>query len=112
MLTIFNYNEFLLLRLFSLLYGAIVFLIENATFAIPSRTLLHPISLRFEQGKVYGLIGHNGSGKSTLIKLLAKQNAYPAAEFCLISKKLADGHHEILPNKSLIFLNISHKLPI
>ncbi|VEB27611.1 ABC-type cobalamin/Fe3+-siderophores transportsystems, ATPase components [Actinobacillus lignieresii] len=52
-----------------------MFFIENATFAIPSRTLLHPISLRFEQGKVYGLIGHNGSGKSTLIKLLAKQNS-------------------------------------
>lgn len=52
-----------------------MFLIENATFAIPTRTLLHPISLQFEEGKVYGLIGHNGSGKSTLIKLLAKQNA-------------------------------------
>lgn len=51
-----------------------MFLIEQATFAIPERTLLHPISLQFEQGKVYGLIGHNGSGKSTLIKLLAKQH--------------------------------------
>ncbi|MDH2997520.1 iron-hydroxamate transporter ATP-binding subunit [Pasteurellaceae bacterium LFhippo2] len=50
-----------------------MFIVDQATFAIPNRTLLHPISLRFEQGKVYGLIGHNGSGKSTLIKLLAKQ---------------------------------------
>ena len=29
------------------------------------------ISLRFETGKVYGILGENGSGKSTLLKLLA-----------------------------------------
>lgn len=50
-----------------------MFVVENATFSIPERTLLHPVSLTFQPGQVYGLIGHNGSGKSTLIKLLAKQ---------------------------------------
>lgn len=50
-----------------------MFSVQQAGFSIPERTLLHPISLQFEAGKVYGLIGHNGSGKSTLIKLLAKQ---------------------------------------
>ncbi|AGO16497.1 ABC transporter ATPase [Glaesserella parasuis 29755] len=53
-----------------------MFVVKQASFAIPNRTLLQPISVQFEQGKVYGLIGHNGSGKSTLIKLLANCPVY------------------------------------
>ncbi|MCQ9712749.1 ABC transporter ATP-binding protein [Actinobacillus suis] len=66
-----------------------MFLIENATFAIPTRTLLHSISLQFEQGKVYGLIGHNGSGKSTLIKLLAKQNTLSGGRILFNQQELS-----------------------
>ena len=51
-----------------------MFQIENATFAVPERTLLHGITVSFEANKVYGLIGHNGSGKSTLLKLLTRQH--------------------------------------
>ena len=47
-----------------------MFEMKSASFAVNDRMLLHPTSLRFEQGRVYGLIGHNGSGKSTLLKLL------------------------------------------
>lgn len=35
------------------------------------RPVLRDISLRFEPGRVHGLVGHNGSGKSTLIKVIA-----------------------------------------
>ncbi|VEI48843.1 ABC-type cobalamin/Fe3+-siderophores transportsystems, ATPase components [Actinobacillus equuli] len=66
-----------------------MFLIENATFAIPTRTLLHSVSLQFEQGKVYGLIGHNGSGKSTLIKLLAKQNTLSGGRILFNQQELS-----------------------
>ncbi|MCP1318361.1 ATP-binding cassette domain-containing protein [Vreelandella lionensis] len=50
-----------------------MFNVQGATFAINGKPLLQPIHHTFEEGKVYGLIGHNGSGKSTLIKLLAQQ---------------------------------------
>ncbi|RUR34309.1 ATP-binding cassette domain-containing protein [Vreelandella nanhaiensis] len=50
-----------------------MFEVKGATFAINGKPLLQPIEHTFQQGKVYGLIGHNGSGKSTLIKLLAQQ---------------------------------------
>lgn len=66
-----------------------MFTVQNATFAIPSRTLLHPISLTFEPGKVYGLIGHNGSGKSTLIKLLAKQQPLSDGQILFENRPLA-----------------------
>lgn len=46
------------------------FQLENASFRVPGRTLLQPLSLSFTPGKVTALIGHNGSGKSTLLKML------------------------------------------
>lgn len=67
-----------------------MFIVEKASFAIPQRILLHPTSLQFEEGKVYGLIGHNGSGKSTLIKLLAKQQALSSGKILLQNRLLAD----------------------
>ncbi|GLK75895.1 iron-hydroxamate transporter ATP-binding protein [Methylopila jiangsuensis] len=53
--------------------GKAGFELDGATFAVAGRTLLQPVSARFEPGRVVGLIGHNGSGKSTLLKLLARQ---------------------------------------
>lgn len=45
--------------------------IHSAGLTIQDKTLLDDISLSFDKGRLYGLIGHNGSGKSTLIKMLA-----------------------------------------
>jgi ferric hydroxamate transport system ATP-binding protein len=45
----------------------------DVSFAIESRTLLQPLSLKLQSRRVTGLIGHNGSGKSTLVKILARQ---------------------------------------
>jgi ferric hydroxamate transport system ATP-binding protein len=50
-----------------------LFSLDAASFVIPGRTLLHPLTLDLAPGRVIGLIGHNGSGKSTLVKLLARQ---------------------------------------
>lgn len=65
-----------------------MFSLENVTFEILNKQLLEPISLTFERGKVYGLIGHNGSGKSTLIKLLAKQIPYSSGKITFNHKEL------------------------
>ncbi|MDT0205663.1 Fe3+-hydroxamate ABC transporter ATP-binding protein FhuC [Serratia marcescens] len=58
-----------------LLNPGATFALDNASFAVPGRVLLQPLSLSFPQGKVCGLIGHNGSGKSTLLKLLGRHHA-------------------------------------
>ena len=47
------------------------FTLNQLSFRVPGRTLLHPLSLTFPAGKVTGLIGHNGSGKSTLLRIMA-----------------------------------------
>ncbi|RWR00471.1 iron-hydroxamate transporter ATP-binding subunit [[Pantoea] beijingensis] len=51
------------------------FTLDNVSFTVPGRTLLHPLSLSFPAGNVTGLIGHNGSGKSTLLKMLGRHHA-------------------------------------
>ncbi len=43
---------------------------ENYTKVIKGVTILDNINLKFEKGKIYGLIGRNGSGKSMLFKAL------------------------------------------
>ena len=43
---------------------------ENLNLKIKNRTLLHALSLQFEPGYIYGIIGPNGSGKTTLLKVL------------------------------------------
>lgn len=50
------------------------FRLDNVSFTVPGRILLHPLSLSFPAGKVTGLIGHNGSGKSTLLKMLGRHH--------------------------------------
>ncbi|RIX98443.1 ATP-binding cassette domain-containing protein [Aureimonas flava] len=52
---------------------ALAFALEDASFAVPGRVLLEPLTLDLPPGRVVGLVGHNGSGKSTLLKLLARQ---------------------------------------
>ncbi|KMK50713.1 iron-hydroxamate transporter ATP-binding subunit [[Actinobacillus] muris] len=66
-----------------------MFIVQNASFRLADRPILHPISLTFESGRVYGLIGHNGSGKSTLIKLLAKQQPLSSGEISFNDKPLS-----------------------
>lgn len=86
MKTVFNYNWE---RFLFILLGHFVFIVDQALFALGNKTVLHPISLEFEQGKVYGLIGHNGSGKSTLIKLLAKQQPLSSGQILFQNRPLA-----------------------
>ncbi|MFG6666129.1 ABC transporter ATP-binding protein [Halomonas sp. HNIBRBA4712] len=72
-----------------------MFEVKGATFEIGGKPLLQPIEHTFEQGKIFGLLGHNGSGKSTLIKLLAQQQPISAGAIHFDQRPLDDwGHRE------------------
>lgn len=66
-----------------------MFELESISYRLPERTLLHPLDLRIEHGRMIGLIGHNGSGKSTLLKLLARQLQPSAGQLRLDGRPLA-----------------------
>ena len=44
--------------------------IENLAFSYGSVPVLNNISMRLEEGRIYGLLGENGVGKTTLLTLL------------------------------------------
>ncbi len=44
---------------------------KNITKKYNKKMVLDDISITFEKGKIYGLLGPNGSGKTTLMKLIA-----------------------------------------
>lgn len=44
--------------------------IQNVTRRFGETMALNDISLRLEEGKIYGLLGNNGAGKSTLLSIL------------------------------------------
>lgn len=47
--------------------------IENLNFSYGKKQIIKNVSVRFEQGKKYAIIGESGSGKSTLIKIIMQQ---------------------------------------
>lgn len=47
--------------------------IKNLTKTYNTITALDNVSLSFELGKIYGLLGRNGAGKSTLINIIANR---------------------------------------
>ena len=52
-----------------------LFSLEGASLAVGGRTIVWPLDLTLQAGRIYALVGPNGSGKSSLIKLLARQQA-------------------------------------
>lgn len=66
------------------------FALEGVSFAVPGRTLLHPLTLAMPAARVIGLIGHNGSGKSTLMKILARQQPPTAGKVRFEGRLLPD----------------------
>lgn len=51
---------------------------KNLSKSFPGVKALNDVSVTFEPGKIYGIIGENGAGKSTLVKILT--GVYPPDE--------------------------------
>ena len=49
---------------------AVVIDVSNVTKKFGETTVLWDINIRFEEGKIYGIVGRNGSGKTVLFKLI------------------------------------------
>lgn len=52
------------------------------------RTLLGPLDLMIEPGRIIAILGHNGSGKSTLLKALARQESPDAGDIRFLGRAI------------------------
>lgn len=50
--------------------------IQNLSKSYGAKEVLHNINLKFEPGKVYGIVGENGAGKTTLFRCIAGLEDY------------------------------------
>lgn len=50
-----------------------LFSVKNISYAYESRKVIKALSINFEKGKFYGIMGPNGCGKTTFLDLLTKQ---------------------------------------
>ena len=68
-------------------------LIHNLSKVYGQNTVLKNISMRFDEGKIYGLIGSNGCGKTTLMRCICgfsqPTSGYVVVNGCLIGGKSA-----------------------
>lgn len=68
-------------------------LIHNLSKVYGQNTVLKKISMRFDEGKIYGLIGSNGCGKTTLMRCICgfsqPTSGYIVVNGCLIGGRSA-----------------------
>lgn len=53
-------------------------------------TLLHDVSVQFDDGKVHGIIGPNGSGKTSLLRTICQLNRSTAGSISLDDQNIAE----------------------
>ena len=63
--------------------------INNLTKSYMTRIVLKDISINFECGKIYGLLGPNGNGKTTIMKLIAGLHRETRGEILINGQKIS-----------------------
>jgi tungstate transport system ATP-binding protein len=79
--------------------------VENIEKVYPNAKALRNVSLSFESGKIYVLIGSNGAGKSTLLRIIAALEKPDAGHVFFNDQKLSDG--EMRKISTLVFQRTS-----
>lgn len=52
-----------------------------------TKNALRDINLKFQEGKIYGILGPNGSGKTTLMKIIADLHKQSSGEILICNEK-------------------------
>ena len=76
--------------------------IENLSKSFKEKNVLDDLSVTFDQGIIYGLLGRNGAGKTTLFNLIAKELKNDQGEFYLV-----DGYEKLPLKLDDIFLMLA-----
>ena len=65
--------------------------IKNVTKKFKETTVLDKVSISFERGKIYGIIGRNGSGKTVLFKCICGLLQISDGEITVLNQSIGDG---------------------
>lgn len=61
--------------------------LKNISFAYDDKPVIDGLSVRFEAGKKYAIVGESGHGKTTLLKLILKQLEPSSGQLCWNGKQ-------------------------
>ncbi len=64
--------------------------IKNISKRFKDTLALDNVSIKFEEGKIYGLLGRNGAGKSTLLKILSNRIFADSGEVLIDGEKATE----------------------
>ena len=62
--------------------------VRNATLKFKNQTALNNVSISFEEGKAYGIVGRNGSGKTVLLKAICGFMPLTSGEIYVKGKRI------------------------
>ena len=79
--------------------------LDNVSKTIRNNTVLKNISLHFENGNIYGFVGHNGSGKTMLFRLIAGLIS-PTEGTVKYNGKLLGEEIDMIPRLGLVIENV------
>ena len=65
--------------------------VRNVTKKFKEATALKDVTVSFERGKIYGIIGRNGSGKTVLFKCVCGLLAVSEGEITVLGQTIGDG---------------------
>lgn len=83
--------------------------IKNLDFGYKKTPVFHNISMTFEKGSIYGLLGENGVGKTTLLKIISGLQR-PQMGSCMVDGRVSfEREPQFLEN--LVFLPDAVQLP-
>ena len=63
-------------------------IVDNLTKKFKKVTVLDNVNMKFESGKIYGIVGRNGSGKSVFLKIITGLYAKDAGTILYNSKEI------------------------
>ena len=65
--------------------------LKNVTKKFKEATALNQVTVSFEKGKIYGIIGRNGSGKTVLFKCICGLLEVTDGEITVLGQRIGDG---------------------
>lgn len=65
--------------------------VRNVTKKFKEATVLNDVTVSFEKGKIYGIIGRNGAGKTVLFKCICGLLSVTEGEITVLGQTIGDG---------------------